>query len=135
MNWSFRYLPWLWQYQTGIFVMLKQCYYGANTGLFHEILSITCIVIKYTYLCLHIFIIVYVPSASCFSGNVYKLMILFSKEKFKRLFLCCVSIVSFIFPLPSPCFSKSFTACLNDAMPSKVFYLLSQIFLEQIVLG
>ena len=28
----------LWQYQTGIFVLLKQCYYGENTGTFHQFL-------------------------------------------------------------------------------------------------
>ena len=30
LNWDFRYLSWLRQYQTGIFFLLKQCYYSAN---------------------------------------------------------------------------------------------------------
>ena len=29
LNWNFRYLAWQRQYQTEIFVLLKQCYYGA----------------------------------------------------------------------------------------------------------
>ena len=35
-NLIFRYLSWLWQYQTGKFVLLKQCYYSANMGSFFQ---------------------------------------------------------------------------------------------------
>ena len=34
MNWYFRFLSWLRQYQTGKFVLWKQCYYCANMGTF-----------------------------------------------------------------------------------------------------
>ena len=37
LNWKFRYLSWLRQYQTGEFVLLKQCYYYANMGTFFNI--------------------------------------------------------------------------------------------------
>ena len=37
LNWNFRYLSWLRQYQTGKFVLLKQCYYCAKWKLKQKI--------------------------------------------------------------------------------------------------
>ena len=36
LNWNFRYLSWLRQYQTGKFVLLLHCYNCANMGTFFK---------------------------------------------------------------------------------------------------